>query len=424
MIKDSNSVASATRGKIALTHRGVEALRPDTIAYRICDQRCPSLAIRVSPSGAKTWDLAYRVRRSGVYRRMSLGPFPAVGLDVARARAIALTNAAKAGQDLLGEEKAAKAAADERMTVAELVELYLRKKVRGHLRTAVYFEQRLKRTLASLNDRYVDEIRRKDLRAVLEATADRGAVREAQQQRQVVRVVFRWALSQDLIENDPSAGIASFGSSPRRDRVLSADEIKTFWDWISHSEMGEGYADALRFQLATGARIGEVAGIAAAEIDQENWVWTLPPDRSKNGRRRLTPIVGLARDILERRFRMCNGGPLFPAEHGGTLTATCVSSFMVKRRKEIPIEHFTSHDLRRTVATGLAELGFPLELVAVVLGHEVGNREVRTLVRHYVRTDLIDRKRHALETWSRRLGQFISGQTPPANVTPIRYAIA
>jgi site-specific recombinase XerD len=330
MNSHSTPVATATRSNIVLTHRGVEALSPGPKAYRICDLRCPGLAVRVGPTGAKTWDLAYRVRRTGVYRRLSLGPFPAVTLDAARERAAALTNAARAGRDLLGEEAAQKAAAEQRMTVHQLVELYLSKKVRGHLRTAAQMEQRLRRTLISLNDRFVDEIQRRDLRALLEATAERGAVREAQQQRQMVRVLFRWALSQDIVENDPSAGIASFGASPLRERVLSPEEISVFWGWLEKSEIGEGYADALRFQLATGARIGEVGGMVLSEIDQENWIWTLPPERSKNGRRRVTPIVGLAKDILKRRIQVSYQGILFVGDYGGPLTANRIASMMVK----------------------------------------------------------------------------------------------
>jgi hypothetical protein len=65
----------ATRGSAALTHRGVDALRPDQNAYRVADRHCRGLAIRVAPSGLKTWDVAFRVRGKGVFRRLSLGPF-------------------------------------------------------------------------------------------------------------------------------------------------------------------------------------------------------------------------------------------------------------------------------------------------------------------------------------------------------------
>jgi integrase len=411
--------AGETRDKTALTHRGVEALRPASIAYRIPDLRCPGLAVRVAPSGLKTWDVSYRIRRSGNGRRLSLGPFPAISLEEARERTNTLTKAAKAGRDLVAEERAAKAAAEGRTTVDQLIVRYLNRMVHGRLRTAAEIEIRLKRVLAPLKDRYADEIRRADLRTILDKVANRGALREAEKQRQLIRVLFRWALSQDVIEIDPSAGIASFGSSPRRERVLSPEEIKLVWAWLEKPGMLRDYADALKLQLALGARIGEVAGISVAEVNQETWLWTLPAIRSKNGRARVTPLVGLAREIVESRLTRISEGPLFLTERCQPLTANCVASLLVNRRKEISIAHFTSHDLRRTVATGLVDLGLTLEVVAAVLGHEAGGKEVRTLVRHYVRSDLVERKRQALKNWDSRLRQVLFEGNPSTNITPL-----
>src|SRR5688572_6678409 len=125
-----NGQAGQTRDRTVLTHRGVEALRPDQTAYRIPDLRCPALALRVAPSGLKTWDVAYRIRGTGAFRRLSLGPFPAIGLETARERTDALTKAAKAGRDLLAEERAAQVRAEGRTTMGQLLESYLAKRVR------------------------------------------------------------------------------------------------------------------------------------------------------------------------------------------------------------------------------------------------------------------------------------------------------
>ncbi len=412
----STMAKGATRDKSALTHRGVEALKPDHVAYRIPDLRCPGLAVRVAPSGLKTWDVAYRIRGSGQGRRLSLGPFPAIGLEAARERTSALTKAAKAGRDLLAEEQAARTAAAGRTMVGQLVETYLNRMVHGRLRTGPEIEVRLKRTLAPLNDRYADDIRRRDLRAILDKTAARGVLREAEKQRQLLRVLFGWALSQDIIDNDPTAGIASFGTSKRRDRVLSATEIKTLWTWIGSCGMPRDYADALKVQLATGARIGEIAGMQAGEIDQSTWLWTLPGTRSKNGRPRATPLLGMAKDIVQSRLETVNEGALLKAEHGGALTSNCVASLIVKRRKDIPIAHFTSHDLRRTVATSLVDLGFSFEDVAAVLGHDAGGKDTRILLRHYVRSELIERKRTALLAWDEHLRQILQANARRSDV--------
>jgi integrase len=91
-------------------------------------------------------------------------------------------------------------------------------------------------------------------------------------------------------------------------------------------------------------------------------------------------------------------------------------------RNKLPISKFTTHDLRRTVATMLAEMGIALDLVAAVVGHEAGGRETRILIRHYVRTDLAERKKTVLEAWHHRLHEIIEGQTARGNVTRIEDA--
>ena len=156
-----------TRGTVSLTHRSIEALRPAEAPYRVSDQRCIGLAVRVAPSGIKTWDLAYRIRGSGKVRRVSLGRVADVSLEKARERANELTSAARAGRDLIAEEEESRAAAASRLTVEKLIELYVRRRVTGRLRTAKEIESRLKRALAPILHRYADDIRRRDIAGIV-----------------------------------------------------------------------------------------------------------------------------------------------------------------------------------------------------------------------------------------------------------------
>src|SRR4029077_9792340 len=78
------SGSGLTRTAVSLTHRSIEALRPSEAPYRVPDQRCIGLAVRVAPSAVKTWDLAYRIRGSGKVRRVSLGRIADVSLEQAR----------------------------------------------------------------------------------------------------------------------------------------------------------------------------------------------------------------------------------------------------------------------------------------------------------------------------------------------------
>lgn len=69
------------------------------------------------------------------------------------------------------------------------------------------------------------------------------------------------------------------------------------------------------------------------------------------------------------------------------------------------------------MATQLTEMGIPLDVIAAVIGHEAGGREACTLVPHYVRTDLVERKRSVLVAWDRFLADLIHGKIGGGNVT-------
>jgi integrase len=399
-----------TRGAQLLTHRSIEALRAAEAPYRVTDQRCKGLAVRVAPSGVKTWDLAYRIRGTAKTRRLSLGRTTDVSLERARERADELTGAARQGRDLIGEEGEARDAAASRITVGSLIDLYLRRRVIGRLRTAKGIESRLKRTLAPIFKHYAADICRRDIPAILGAMVDHGKGREAEKRRQVCTAMFRWALSQDIVEADPTAGLEAYDRGAPRDRVLTVEEIQTLWKWLDSDSLSLEAADVLKPELLIGARCGELSGLRAEEIDRDKWVWTLPPARSKNGRQRVTPIVGAARDILERRLQGVQKGPLFVIERGSLLTPANLGHYLLTRANRLPIATFVTDDLRRTFATGLVEMGIALDLVAAIVGHEAGSKETRTLVRHYVRTDLLERKAHVLRMWDERLKAIVTGK--------------
>jgi integrase len=205
-----------------------------------------------------------------------------------------------------------------------------------------------------------------------------------------------------------------------RDRVLSAEEIEALWKWLDTGALPPDPADILKLELLTGARCGEISGLRAEEIDRDEWTWALPATRSKNKRPRVTPLVGTARQIIEARLAGIETGPLFTAETGAVMTSAHVGHNLWARSDNLPIAKFTTHDLRRTVATMLAEMGIALDLVAAVIGHEAGGRETRTLVRHYVHTDLVERKVRVLNAWDKRLQDIVAGREAP-NITQFRH---
>lgn len=310
--------AGKSLSKTVLTHRGIEAMKPSADAYRVPDIRCPGLAIRVAPSGVKTWDMAFRIRGASGVKRKALGAFPAVGLDDARDRASALLRAAQAGRDLLAEEEVAKAEAAARMTVDELIEEYL-KRACGKLRTRHEIKLRLRRALVSIKDEPAETVLRRDIRKILNETNDRGAPREAEKQRQSIGAMFAFAVSQDITPQNPVRGLQSYSSGEYRDRILAPAEIKTFWDWLPSSGMAPDYVDALRLQFCMGTR--QYEGMTSGE-------------RLKKQR------GGSMRDVFRRSFdddrerlgipALGNGGGGVKAELSGSAEVTGEATITVR----------------------------------------------------------------------------------------------
>ena len=403
--------SGATRVAMALTWKAIEAMKPDRIGpYRVPDARAKGLALRVATTGGKTWDLSYRVKGSSKVKRLSLGRVGDVSLEEARERAFQLTSAARRGVDLLaGEEEAREAKASE-ITVGQLVERYVARRVTGRLRTAKEIERRLKRALAGIIARKVSEIRRRDLRELFDGAADEGHEREAEKRRQCVGAMFRWGLAQDLVESDPTAGLKAYDPGRPRDRVLSDAELRAFWRWLDESSLSTTTADILRMQLLLGARCGEISGMRVDEVTAAGWLWRLPGCRSKNSKDRVTPLVGVAQEIVKTRLAGLRQGPLFPSETGAPMNSALVGQHLWIRRHKFPIAHFATHDLRRSAVTHMAKLGISLDIIAAVIGHEPGGKDLRVLVKHYLHDEFVERKAHALKTWDKRLKAIVAGE--------------
>jgi integrase len=403
--------SGATKKAQPLTAKIIEALKSDPAGpYRVPDTRTRGLAVRIGADGARTWDLVFRIKGAGV-RRASLGRLGDVGLEAARNRANEITSEARQGRDLIAEEKAKHDEYDRSFTVERLIDEYAKRRLVGRLRSAGPTERLIRQTLAPMMKRKALDIRRRDLRQLLDEIADRGRLVVTERRRTTVQTMFRWALRQDIVEIDPSAGLSPYGQATPRERVLTGDEVRALWEWLNPG-MPATIADILKVQLCLGARVGEIAGMMAPEFERdasERLLWLLPAGRSKNGRERLTPILGLALGILEPRLKAARAGDgrLFVPRSGKSLNATSVGTAIIRRRAAMPIAEWASHDLRRTAASEMAKLELPFEIIATVLGQTAGAAGTGTLTRHYIHGAFIDLKIRALEAWDRRLQEIL-----------------
>lgn len=390
------------------------------------------MRVRVATSGALTWNVAYRIKGEGKAGSVSLGPCDptgknGLGLSEARERAADILKAARQGRDLLAEENHARQAEKELLTVEQLIERYGKNikspnRKGGALRTADDIERRLKRAMKPQLQTAAESIRRSQISNLLDPVAS-GRPREAEKCRQAIGAMFRWGLAKGYVTTDPTAGTESYGRGNPRDRVLTPDEIKTFWAWLDAGaeRMPPDCISVLRLQLCTGARVGELAGMDASEIQEEDnrLIWTLPAARSKNKSERNTPLVGYAGELVAAALQVRKRGPLFRAATIDRALRATDLGHALKHRK-MPCAHFTTHDLRRTVVSAMDEMGIALDTIATVVGHQRGSKDTRVLIRHYSRPRLDERIEAALSAWDGRLRSIVDGKTEQPNDNIVR----
>ena len=197
------------------------------------DQRCKGLAVRVAPSGVKTWDLAYRIRGTGKMRRLSLGRTTDVSLEQARERANELTSAARGGRDLIGEEERGQrrgSLADHRRVVdrplSSTASFWPSAHRQGDREPSEAHSR--PRSFSDVPPIFADAT----FGSSWTPSSTRATCGKRKSAGRWCGAMFRWALSQDIVEADPTAGLEAYDPGTPRDRVLTVEEIETLWRWF------------------------------------------------------------------------------------------------------------------------------------------------------------------------------------------------
>jgi integrase len=223
-----------------------------------------------------------------------------------------------------------------------------------------------------------------------------------------------------------------------RDRALSADEIRTMWGELADAKMLESTRDIVRLCLITGQRVGEICGMDRREIDLEQQLWTIPASRTKNSRSHIVPLSNMATAIIRGQIQAAEKlakrkerevSPfIFPAPGGRASVSGAAIAKAVKRQEAaakggttvLGVSPWTPHDLRRTAATMMEEMGVSPFVVGHVLNHISITKSTITS-RVYARYDYAREKREALALWADRLAAIIEEK---GNVVSLKEAAA
>lgn len=395
----------------SFTERGLQALKPKEKDYIISEGH--GFTIRVLPSGVKTFWYYYSY--GGKRRKFNLGNYPSVSLADARTKFREAANMVANGVDPQAPPVIAPREPEEH-TIESLTKLYIEHCKTHLVERSVKQQGRTlgKDVLPVWGHKMVGEIRKRDAIALIESIAKR-APGQSRNVLLATRAMFSYAVHREMLEYNPfsGVGVAVKQASPNsRERTLSNDEIKKVWHTLSNWGGSEIIRRALLLILVTGQRPGEVAGMDSCEtivgegkerclICRRCGWWTIPAERSKNGRENRVYLTDLAFSLMP-----AFNGYYFPASRGadGPVIVNSLSHHITHNNNPpfLGLPRWTPHDLRRTAATGLASIGCPDEII-----DEIQNHKKRGVIRTYNRYRYDNERREWLTKWSEHLKNLV-----------------
>lgn len=380
----------------------LEAIRRDHF-----DSKVVGLGLRVSRTGKKVWFVQYRVKGDPKRRRLTLDPYPQMSLADAREKAKEVLLAASRGSDPAGKKQELR----EAPTVQEFAEAYLVAFKMAGKKTAKETERTIKADiLPAWGRRKVHDISRRDVNALMEVIGDRGALIQANRTLGLLRRMFNWAISKDIVEFNPCNQVKPFDAERQRDRVLNENEIRDVWAAFECED--ELLCTFFKLRLLTAQRGGEIKSMRWADVDLErNW-WTIPAAQTKNGTLHRVPLSPMVVELL-LAIREYSGGSewVFPSPRLKGMPIENTKKAADRIVKVSGVAH-VPHDLRRTAATFMGEMRVDEFTIGQVLNHKR-----QTVTRIYNRHTYDDEKRAALEKWEARLRAILA--TPTNNQSAV-----
>jgi integrase len=381
--------------------------------------RVTGLALRLRAGGSRRWMFFYRF--SGKQQRINIGDATATDLEAARKKArqfrVALDNGENPKFEKISKLVAAK------LTLQKVIDDYLDVRAADMKPRALEGSRRhLKGQWKSLHGYPLASITREivatRLREIARRTYDesgqvKGGPVAANRARGTLSALFTWAIGEGLCETNPVAG-TNKNSETSRDRVLTDAELARIWLAAPNS----GYGRIVKLLMLTAQRRDEIGSLSWSEIKDldkpEKALIALPKERTKNGRAHDVPLSKLAVSVLEDQPEIAGRELVFGEGEGGYSGWSRSKAALDTACK---VKGWTLHDLRRTAATRMADMGVQPHIIEAALNHVSGHKGGVAGI--YNRSTYAAEKRAALNEWAAYL-QVEIAKASGANVTNIK----
>ena len=362
------------------------------------DDRLRGFGLRVR-EGAKIKVWVYQYSLNNKTQRMTIGTWPAMSPGEAYERACKLAAQRHAGGNPAHDKQVMQA---DKETFADVVKLYLAAK-RPELRERTYTEtQRYLIVSASkLNSRPLALIEQAEIAALLDRTATDSGDATSNRLRANLAAMFTWAMQRGKVAANPVM-LTEKRKEQSRERVLSNDELVAIWNALPEGDFGA----IVKLLMLTGQRRSEIGGLKWSEIDLRQGQINLPPERTKNGHAHFVPLSEPVRLILEQQPRLRDHVFGRGDSADGFAGWSAAKAALDERLPGMP--HWSLHDLRRTMATGMGELGVQPHIIEAAINHQSGHKA--GVAGTYNRANYHAERKVALDRWADHIMALVTAR--------------
>lgn len=370
------------------------------------------LTLTVSKTGYVSWVLRYRF--GGKRKELTIGNYQDYPLKQAREAASEFRRQINSSVDPSKEKKVQKAsekAGDVPETFAALAELwYQNRKLKQMQHPNIVKSVVDKWIIPKLGKLFLDRITIAQVVKCIEHVIDSGAPTVANDVRRHIKEILKYGTILGCMPFNVAADLSQQDAGTKeksRNRYLSTVEITSLLQSMSKNRgwFGRDNELTIHLLLMLGVRKSELIKAKWSEFDLENGEWSVPDDtKTKVGYTVPLPLLAI-NYFKEIQVRSCGSEWVFPSRRRGARRLGHISPDTINAALaslDVDIEHFTVHDLRRTMRTHLSALGIRTEVAERCLNHKL-----KGVVGIYDRHDYFDLRREALELWSHRLENII-----------------
>jgi integrase len=396
-------------------------LKPRGKPYKVADR--DGLYVVVTPTGAISFRYNYRI--NGRQETLVLGRYGTDGITLAEARERLL-----AAKKLVSEGKSParqKSREIQKIRDAETfgtwadlwIKHYPMAESTRDMRRSVY-ERDLKEPFGRLK---MTEISHEDLRELCDKIVARGAPATAVHAREVVHMVYRYALDRGHRYENPAELVrpTSIARFEPKDRALSPQEIWLLYQYLERVSTAPTIRLAVKLLLLTMVRKSELTEATWDEVNFTLATWTIPAERMK---RKRPHVVYLSHQVLDIfvALKTCAGGSRYvlPSRYDpdipmskATLNQVTTLAYKAAQKDSKPLGKFTVHDLRRTASTLLHEAGYNTDWIEKCLAHE--QKGVRAI---YNKAEYAEQRRVMLQDWADMIDRWVKGDPALWAVVP------